>query len=155
MNPSIARNPRTMLISAAVLCTLGVAGAVAAIIVSATGSSHGTATPAPITPSAPATHVVPAHVVTPIQPVIPAVPVEPVTPSDVSSTAVATLQRELGVLNYYEGPVNGLMTPATIQAIDDLQRQAGLPQNGVLTSATDAALMHELAVGDNQMGGNN
>ena len=38
------------------------------------------------------------------------------------------LQQELGQLNYYEGPNDGIMGPQTIAAIKDLQRQAGLPQ---------------------------
>jgi peptidoglycan hydrolase-like protein with peptidoglycan-binding domain len=64
------------------------------------------------------------------------------------------LQRELGQLNYYEGPVDGLMGPQTIAAIKDLQRQAGLPQTGVMNAATQAALANYLAHGNNQMGGN-
>ena len=67
----------------------------------------------------------------------------------------ARLQRELGQLNYYEGPVDGLMGPQTIAAIKDLQRQAGLPQTGQMNAATQAALANYLAHGNNQMGGNN
>jgi peptidoglycan hydrolase-like protein with peptidoglycan-binding domain len=40
---------------------------------------------------------------------------------------VKKLQQELGQLNYYEGPVDGLIGPQTVAAIKDLQRQAGLP----------------------------
>ena len=64
------------------------------------------------------------------------------------------LQRELGQLNYYEGPVDGLMGPQTTAAIQDLQRQAGLPQTGQMNAATQAALANYLAHGNNQMGGN-
>jgi hypothetical protein len=79
-----------------------------------------------------------SHTVTPVQP----------------SAAVETLQRQLGQLNYYEGPVDGLMGPQTIAAIKDLQRQAGLPQTGVMNTATQNALNYYLAHGNNQMGGN-
>ena len=85
----------------------------------------------------PATPVTPSHPVTPVQP----------------SSAVMQLQRELGQLNYYEGPVDGLMGPQTIAAIKDLQRQAGLPQTGQMNAATQAALANYLAHGNNQMGG--
>jgi len=67
---------------------------------------------------------------------------------------VTQLQRDLGQLNYYEGPVDGVMGPQTIAAIKDLQRQAGLPQTGQMNAATQAALANYLAHGNNQMGGN-
>jgi len=98
-----------------------------------TGSSTSTSSPAN-----PATPVTPSHPVTPVQP----------------SAAVMQLQRELGQLNYYEGPVDGVMGPQTIAAIKDLQRQAGLPQTGQMNAATQAALANYLAHGNNQMGGN-
>ena len=50
------------------------------------------------------------------------------------------LQRELGQLNYYEGPVDGIMGPQTIQAITYLQRDAHLPRTGQMNAATQAAL---------------
>jgi hypothetical protein len=96
------------------------------------GSSTSSASANPSTP------VTPSHPVTPVQP----------------SSAVMQLQRELGQLNYYEGPVDGLMGPQTIAAIKDLQRQAGLPQTGQMNAATQAALANYLAHGNNQMGGN-
>jgi Putative peptidoglycan binding domain len=83
-------------------------------------------------------------------PVTPSHPVAPVQPS----AAVEALQRQLGQLNYYEGPVDGLMGPQTIAAIKDLQRQAGLPQTGVMNAATQNALNYYLVHGNNQMGGN-
>ena len=70
------------------------------------------------------------------------------------SASVMKLQQELGQLNYYEGPVDGVMGPQTIAAIKDLQRQAGLPQTGQMNAATQAALANYLAHGNNQMGGN-
>jgi peptidoglycan hydrolase-like protein with peptidoglycan-binding domain len=77
-------------------------------------------------------------------------PVTPVAPSE----AIIVLQRELGQLNYYEGPVTGTMNEQTVQAITYLQRDAHLPQTGRMNAATQAALQHMLATGNNQMGGN-
>jgi hypothetical protein len=108
--------------------------------------SHSTAAPASPSSSTSA----PAGGTTPNTPVSPYHPVTPVQPS----AAVMQLQRELGQLNYYEGPVDGLMGPQTIAAIKDLQRQANLPQTGVMDPATQKALAYYLAHGNNQMGGN-
>jgi lysozyme family protein len=69
------------------------------------------------------------------------------------SAAVKTLQQELAELNYYEGSIDGIMGPQTVQAIQDLQRQAGLPQTGTMNSATEAALNNYLVHGNNQMAG--
>jgi Putative peptidoglycan binding domain len=77
-------------------------------------------------------------------------PTTPVQPS----AAVVKLQQELGQLNYYEGPDDGIMGPQTIAAIKYLQRDAHLPQTGVMDAATQAALANFLAHGNNQMGGN-
>ena len=68
------------------------------------------------------------------------------------SAAVETLQRELGQLNYYEGPVNGIMNEQTVQAIKYLQRDAHLPQTGTMSSATQTALANFLKNGNSQMG---
>ena len=81
-------------------------------------------------------------------------PAQPTSPAVTPSAAVKQLQQELGQLNYYEGPVDGLMGPQTIAAIKDLQRQAGLPQTGTMNAATQKALENYLAHGNNQMGGN-
>jgi peptidoglycan hydrolase-like protein with peptidoglycan-binding domain len=118
---------------------------IVALCVVLTGS-HSSTTPAASTSSssAPATTSGGSssggstHTVTPVQP----------------SAAVETLQRQLGQLNYYEGPVDGLVGPQTIAAIKDLQRQANLPQTGVMNAATQNALTYYLAHGNNQMGGN-
>jgi hypothetical protein len=109
---------------------------------------HSSAAPATTGPSTSTSS--PANPATPTNPVTPSHPVTPVQPS----AAVMQLQRELGQLNYYEGPVDGLMGPQTIAAIKDLQRQAGLPQTGQMNAATQAALANYLAHGNNQMGGN-
>jgi peptidoglycan hydrolase-like protein with peptidoglycan-binding domain len=74
-----------------------------------------------------------------------------VTPS--ASASVKQLQIELSQLNHYAGPVDGLIGPQTITAIQDLQRQADLPQTGTMNSATQAALANYLAHGNNQMAG--
>jgi hypothetical protein len=78
----------------------------------------------------------------------PPAPAKPPAPS----AAVSTLQRELGQLNYYEGPISGIMNSQTTQAITYLQRDAGLPQTGTMNAATEQALVQFLAHGNNQMG---
>jgi peptidoglycan hydrolase-like protein with peptidoglycan-binding domain len=118
--------------AAIVALTVVLAGSHSSAAPATTGASSSTSSPANTTPSTP------SHPVTPVQP----------------SAAVMQLQRELGQLNYYEGPVDGLMGPQTTAAIQDLQRQAGLPQTGVMNAATQAALANYLAHGNNQMGGN-
>jgi hypothetical protein len=103
----------------------------------------------------------PAHahtVVVPITPITPTpthtvTPANPVTPKPVPSVAVETLQKQLGQLNYYEGPVDGLMGPQTVAAITYLQRDAGLTQTGTMNAATQAALQNYLVNGNNQMAG--
>ncbi len=81
--------------------------------------------------------------------------VTPATPSGshtvAPSGAVKSLQEELAQLNYYEGPIDGIMGSQTVQAIQDLQREAGLPQTGVMNSATEAALHNYLIHGNSQM----
>ena len=114
-----------------------------------TGGSH----PAPrATASQPASPAQPSA--NPAQPSAPAAnPAQPTTPAVPPSAAVKTLQQQLGQLNYYEGPVDGIMGPQTTAAVKDLQRQAGLPQTGTMTPATQAALARYLAHGNNQMAG--
>jgi hypothetical protein len=118
---------------------IGVVIAAALIVLATVGLTHTSpSTPAPAaSTSAPATN-----------------PAQPTTPAVTPSAAVKQLQQELGQLNYYEGPVDGLMGPQTIAAIKDLQRQAGLPQTGTMNAATQKALENYLAHGNNQMGGN-
>jgi peptidoglycan hydrolase-like protein with peptidoglycan-binding domain len=71
----------------------------------------------------------------------------------VRSASVAKLQRELAQLNYYIGPIDGIMGPQTIAAITYLQRDAHLPQTGHMNPKTEAALAYFLAHGNNHMGG--
>ena len=118
--------------------------AVAATLVAlAAVTWHSHSTPAPATGGASTSTSVPAQPTTPAQP---ATPVKP-------SASVVKLQQELGQLNYYEGPDDGIMGSQTIQAIKYLQRDAHLPQTGVMDAATQAALANFLAHGNNQMGG--
>jgi len=132
-----------------------IAGTIAALMV-AFGSSSAHAHPAPAPTPAPA-----HHTVTPDQPITPAhpsKPVHPITPAntpnqELPASQVATIQRELAQLNYYEGPINGQMTPQTVQAIEYLQRDAHLPQNGYYDQVTYLALQNFLANGNNQMAG--
>ena len=139
---------RTWLRIWAVVIGTAVAGALVAL--AAVGLSHSHSSQAPA--GTPASTSVPAQPTTPAQPTSPAQPTTPVTPVH-PSAAVVKLQQELGQLNYYEGPVDGVMGPQTIAAIKDLQRQAGLPQTGQMNAATQAALANYLAHGNNQMGG--
>jgi hypothetical protein len=135
-----------ILIAAATFCVVGLTAIVAVVGFALGGhfsDHHAAAAPAHtsgiIIPAVPVTPT-PAHTVTPAKPVTPA-----------PSAAVVTLQKQLGQLNYYEGPVDGLMGPQTIAAITYLQRDAGLPQTGTMNAATQAALANYLAHGNNQM----
>jgi peptidoglycan hydrolase-like protein with peptidoglycan-binding domain len=100
---------------------------------------------------APAPRATTSRPASPAQPA--ANPAQPTTPAVPPSAAVKTLQQQLGQLNYYEGPVDGIIGPQTIAAVKDLQRQAGLPQTGTMNPATQAALASYLAHGNNQMAG--
>jgi hypothetical protein len=123
--------------------------AAAALIVLAISGLAGSR-PAP----APAPRPAASQPASPAQPSVPSAnPAQPTTPAVPPSAAVKTLQQQLGQLNYYEGPVDGIMGPQTIAAIKDLQRQAGLPQTGTMNPATQAALANYLAHGNNQMAG--
>ena len=128
----------------------------AALVVLAVALLHGHSSAAPATTGPSTSTSVPANPTTPGTPTTPASPVTPSHPATPvqPSAAVMQLQRELGQLNYYQGTDDGIMGPQTIQAIQDLQRQAGLPQTGQMNAATQAALANFLAHGNNQMGGN-
>ena len=143
---SAPRRSKGLVIGAFVAVGVVAAGVVTTLLMTFSGSG---APPAPA-----ASHiVVPAgHAVKPLAPVTPAKPVTPVTPV-APSAAVETLQKELGQLNYYEGPVTGVMNAQTTQAITYLQRDAHLPQTGTMNAATQAALANFLANGNNQMAG--
>ncbi len=72
---------------------------------------------------------------------------------ELPAAQIESIQRELGQLNYYDGPVNGVMNTQTVQAIKYLQRDADLPQNGYYDQITYVALQNLLSTGNNQMGG--
>jgi Putative peptidoglycan binding domain len=127
---------------------IGTVIAAALIVLAAVGLTHTTSSS---TPAPAASTSNPAQPSSPGQNVNPA---QPTTPAVTPSASVKKLQQELGQLNYYEGPVDGLMGPQTIAAIKDLQRQAGLPQTGTMNAATQKALDNYLIHGNNQMGGN-
>jgi peptidoglycan hydrolase-like protein with peptidoglycan-binding domain len=56
------------------------------------------------------------------------------------SEEVKGLQEALARLDFYDGPVNGLRSSQTREAITDLQRTAGLAQTGQMNLASWAAL---------------
>ena len=134
---------------------IGTVIAAALIVLAAAGLTRttSTSTPAPAaSTSAPAAN--PAQPASPAQTANPAQPATPAAPAVTPSASVKKLQQELGQLNYYQGPADGIMGPQTAAAISDLQRQAGLPQTGTMNAATQKALDNYLAHGNNQMGGN-
>ena len=131
-------------IAAVIIGAVAAAALIVLAISGLTGSSH----------PAPAPRATASQPASPAQPSAPAAnPAQPTTPAVPPSAAVKTLQQQLGQLNYYEGPVDGIMGPQTTAAVKDLQRQAGLPQTGTMTPATQAALARYLAHGNNQMAG--
>lgn len=137
---------------------IGTIIAAALIILAAVGLTHNhatTSTPAAsASTSAPAASTsAPAASATSSAPASPAQPTTPASPAVTPSASVKKLQQELGQLNYYEGPVDGIMGTQTAAAIQDLQRQAGLPQTGTMNAATQAALDNYLVHGNNQMAG--
>lgn len=70
------------------------------------------------------------------------------------SASIKTLQQKLGDLNYYNGPIDGIAGPQTTAAIKYLQRDAHLPQTGVMNQATTNAMNKMLISGNNVMGAN-
>ena len=130
---------------------IGTIIAAALIILAAVGLTHNHATTR--TPAVSASTSAPAASAASSAPASPAQPTTPASPAVTPSASVKKLQQELGQLNYYEGPVDGIMGTQTAAAIEDLQRQAGLPQTGTMNAATQAALDNYLVHGNNQMSG--
>jgi hypothetical protein len=135
------KQSKGIIVTAVALCVVAIT-AVVAVIGFALGG-HFDSHKAAAAPAHTTTIIIPAKPVTPSHTVTPAKPVP--------SAAVVTLQKQLGLLNYYEGPVDGLMGPQTVAAITYLQRDAGLTQTGTMNAATQAALANYLAHGNNQM----
>ena len=50
------------------------------------------------------------------------------------------LQKSLTTAEYYKGDVDGIYGPQTVAAVEDLQKDSGLPVTGTVDKATDAAL---------------
>ena len=140
-----AKRPTGWIVATVTAASLALVGMIAAVLMAFAPAPA----PAP-TPVAPANHaaVIPSHKVTPDH-------VTPVKPHVTPSASVELLQRELGQLNYYEGPITGYENQATIQAITYLQRDAHLPQTGTMNTATQQALAKMLATGNNTMGSGN
>jgi Putative peptidoglycan binding domain len=132
---------------------IGTIVAAALIVLAAVGLTHNHATATTPAAAAPTPTSAPAASAARSAPASPAQPTTPASPAVAPSASVKKLQQELGQLNYYEGPVDGLMGPQTAAAITDLQRQAGLPQTGTMNPATQAALNYYLVHGNNQMAG--
>jgi peptidoglycan hydrolase-like protein with peptidoglycan-binding domain len=59
-------------------------------------------------------------------------------------TYTSTLQKSLADAGYYQGPIDGVYGPATVDAVSALQRAHGLPVTGTVDKATDAALQADL-----------
>ncbi|MFC6715488.1 peptidoglycan-binding domain-containing protein [Branchiibius cervicis] len=139
-------------VAAAAIC-----GAAAFGFSGSTAHAASTGTPAATHTISPATPVTP-HTISPATPVTPSNHHTHPTAGGSSvkpSASVKQLQRELGQLDYYEGPVDGISGTQTINAIKYLQRDAHLPQTGIMNQATSNALKAMLAHGNNVMGGNN
>jgi peptidoglycan hydrolase-like protein with peptidoglycan-binding domain len=134
-----AKSSSATIVGAAALCALAIGGIVVAIMLAF--GSHATATTVPVSPTP--THSTPSEP-TPSHST-------PVTPAAVPSAAIESLQRQLAQLNYYNGPITGIVNTQTTQAITYLQRDAHLPQTGQLNAATQSALTRMLATGNNQM----
>jgi predicted lipoprotein with Yx(FWY)xxD motif len=56
-----------------------------------------------------------------------------------------TLQTELQQVGYYDGPIDGIYGPATVDAVKRLQADSGLPETGFVDAATAQALDELLA----------
>ena len=56
-----------------------------------------------------------------------------------------TLQTELQQVGYYDGPIDGIYGPATVDAVKRLQADSDLPETGFVDGATAAALDDLLA----------
>jgi len=55
------------------------------------------------------------------------------------------LQKSLAEAGYYKGDVDGVYGPATVDAVESLQKKHGLPVTGTVDKATEEALRADLA----------
>jgi hypothetical protein len=106
-------------IAAVIIGAVAAAALIVLAISGLTGSSH----------PAPAPRATASQPASPAQPSAPAAnPAQPTTPAVPPSAAVKTLQQQLGQLNYYEGPVDGIMGPQTTAAIKDCSARPACPR---------------------------
>lgn len=71
--------------------------------------------------------------------------------ADQHGASVVALQHELAQLSYYEGPIDGVLGPATLAAIINFQRANGLGVDGIAGASTIAKIHQQLVTGDSQM----
>ena len=67
------------------------------------------------------------------------------TGAEAVSAYTMTLQQSLSLAGYYTDTVDGVYGPATVDAVEALQKDNGLPVTGTVDTATSAALESELA----------
>jgi N-acetylmuramoyl-L-alanine amidase len=65
--------------------------------------------------------------------------------------SVMRLQNDLGYLNYYESPVDGIDGPQTHAAVRDFQRNNGLVVDGIAGPRTWALIKQQTITGDSRM----
>ena len=58
-----------------------------------------------------------------------------------STKIIKELQTELKDLGFYDGPIDGIYGPATVEAVKKLQAECGLPQDGIYGPDTHACLV--------------
>jgi peptidoglycan hydrolase-like protein with peptidoglycan-binding domain len=64
--------------------------------------------------------------------------------ADAVQQYTSALQQDLADAGYFEGEVDGVYGPETVDAVQALQKANGLPQTGTMDKATEAALRSEL-----------
>ena len=57
----------------------------------------------------------------------------------------AALQADLQATGYYKGAIDGIYGPKTVDAVEQLQTDSGLPPTGLVDQATALALDKKLA----------
>lgn len=62
-----------------------------------------------------------------------------------ATAATAAVQQTLRLAGYWDGPVDGVWTPALTQALKKFQKQLGVPATGEVDTATVSALEAQLA----------
>jgi len=67
------------------------------------------------------------------------------TAAQAVSDYTTTLQQSLALAGYYSATVDGVYGPATVEAVEALQKAHDLPVTGAMDKATSAALESELA----------